>query len=214
MPYLYTQYWRAATFGEPILRPTFYEFEDDDQAFADSDDFMVGNALLVAPVVESGATTRRVYLPTAADGGTEWVDFWTGDYHAGGEHVTVDAPLDRLPLFVRAGAVVAMTDSDDYARLHDEPSRFLCAYPLRNSSASSFESMLYEDDGLSNAYRDGGSTTLRFTLSHAQDAVRLAIAREGGYRLPYDSIRIALPPGETRRLLVEPAGELRWTRVD
>jgi alpha-glucosidase len=202
LPYLYTQYWRAHAFHEPMLRPTFFEFEDDDRAFHDCDDFMVGNALLVAPVVEPGATKRRVYLPTSADGTTEWVDFWTGDYHAGGEHVTVDAPLERLPIFVRAGAVIAMTDSDDFSRLTDEPSRRLALYPLRDPGAAGIESMLYEDDGLTHAHRDGGSTRLTFALTATDASVELAIAREGGYALPYERLRVALPPGDRRALRV------------
>jgi alpha-glucosidase len=202
LPYLYTQYWRAHGFGEPILRPTFYEFEDDDRAFQDCDDFMVGHALLVAPVVEPGATTRRVYLPTSADGTTEWIDFWTGDYHAGGEHVQVDAPLERLPIFVRAGAVIPMTDSDDYSRLTDEPSRRLALYPLRDPAAAGVESILYEDDGATHGHRDGGSTVLRFTLSATDADVALTIMREGGYALPYDRVRVLLPPGDGRRLRV------------
>jgi alpha-glucosidase len=214
LPYLYTQYWRAATFGEPILRPTFYEFEDDDQAFADCDDFMVGNALLVAPVVAPGATERHVYLPTAGDGSTEWVDFHTGEYHAGGENVTVDAPLDRLPMFVRGGAVLPITNSLDFSRLHDEPSRLLCLYPLRNSNAAGFASGLYEDDGLTHAHRDGDWTLFEFATETAADFVRLTIGRTGNFALPYDSFRIALPPGDARRLEVDGNPGVRWDRAD
>ena len=213
MPYLYTQYWRAHAFGEPMLRPTFFEFEDDDQAYADCDDFMLGDALLIAPVVEPGAIKRRVYLPTSADGSTEWVDFWTGDYHAGGEHVTVDAPLDRLPLFVRAGTVLPMTDTTDFSRLHDEPSRFFALYPARNAGAPGSASTLYEDDGLSNRHRGGDHALLRFTLA-GSDPVRLRIEREGSYALPYDSVRIALPPGDVRSLDVDVAFDLAWRRAD
>jgi alpha-glucosidase len=213
MPYLYTQYWRSHRFAEPILRPTFFEFEDDEQAFADCDEFMVGNALLVAPVVAAGETKRHVYLPTDAGGTTEWIDFHTGDYHAGGEHVTVDAPLERLPMFVRAGCVLPITDSASYAKLHDEPSRMFCIYPLRNSSSSAVESELYEDDGLSNDYRNGRFAVLKFTLTHERDAIRLSIKREGSYQLPYDRVRIALPPGEKRKLTVDADAGLKYEIV-
>jgi alpha-glucosidase len=214
MPYLYTQYWRAHRFGEPMLRPTFFEFEDDDQAFADCDEFMVGSALLVAPVVESGATERHVYLPTAADGSTEWIDFHTGEYHAGGEHVTVDAPLDRLPMFVRAGAVLPVTDSDNFTKLHDETSRMLCLYPPRNSTAPELAPMLYEDDGLTFGHRDGDWALLEFAMEPGADAVRLTIRRSGRYSLPYESVRIALPPGDTRRLDVDGNADFRWQRAN
>ena len=210
MPYLYTQYWRAHKFDEPMLRPTFYEFEDDPQAFADCDEFMVGNALLVAPVVEPGATRRRLYLPTRSDGTTEWIDFHTGDYHAGGEHVTVDAPLDRLPLFVRAGAVLPLTDEPDCARLHDETSRRLCVYPLRNSSDAGFASELYEDDGLSLGYRDGNSSLLSFAIGYADRGLKLSVTRSGKFALPYDHLSVVLPPAEKRPLVVEGGDGLKW----
>jgi alpha-glucosidase len=193
-----------------MLRPTFYEFEDDPQAFADCDEFMVGNALLVAPVVEPGATTRRVYLPTRADGATEWVDFHTGDYHTGGEHVSVDAPLERLPLFVRAGAVLALTDNVDCSLLHDEPSRRLCVYPLRNSPAADFASDLYEDDGLSLDYRNGKSSVLSFAVTYADAGLKLAVERSGKFELPYEHVRVLLPPAEKRPLVVEGGDGLKW----
>ena len=122
MPYLYTLYRRAHERGEPILRPLCYEFEHDPRAYADCDDFMFGPQLLVANVVERGARERRVYLPTCDAG---WYDFYTGEHHAGGRDIVVPAPLDHIPLFARAGAIIPMTGRDDFAMLHDEPSRQL-----------------------------------------------------------------------------------------
>ena len=122
MPYLYTLYRRAHERGEPILRPLCYEFEHDPRAYADCDDFMFGPQLLVANVVERGARERRVYLPTCDAG---WYDFYTGEHHAGGRDIVVPAPLDHIPLFARAGAIIPMTGRDDFALLHDEPSRQL-----------------------------------------------------------------------------------------
>ena len=100
MPYLYSLYWRASQFGEPILRPIFYEFERDPLAFEDCDDFMFGPNLLVASVVEPGQRVRRVYLPR---GPSDWLDFWTGQRHRAGTAVDLAAPLDRIPLLVPAG---------------------------------------------------------------------------------------------------------------
>ena len=101
MPYLWSLFERAHTHHEPIIRPTFYDFPDDEQCFADCDDFMLGDALLVAPVVEQGATTRRVYLP---QGPQAWFDFASGERFAAGQVHEVDAPLGTLPLFARFGS--------------------------------------------------------------------------------------------------------------
>ncbi|AVT03480.1 glycoside hydrolase family 31 protein [Paracidovorax avenae] len=105
IPYMWSLFERASARHEPIIRPTFYDFPEDANCFEDSDDFMLGDALLAAPVVEPGATTRRVYLP-ALPGGAHWFDFETREAFASGQWHTVPAPLDRLPLFARAGASI------------------------------------------------------------------------------------------------------------
>lgn len=213
LPYLYTQYWRAHRFGEPILRPTFFEFEDDPKAFEDCDEFMVGNTLLVAPVVVSGAREREVYLPGHADGGTEWVDFHTGEYHRGAQSVVLDAPLDRLPLLVRAGTILPMTDSIDFSRLHDEPSRLLRVFPQRIGAepTAASGSDLYEDDGLTAGHATDHWTLLSFRLSQDESGLRLAVARSGRFDLPYQGGRIELPPGEMRPIHIDMAAGLHWT---
>jgi alpha-glucosidase len=124
LPYLWQLFEQASALHQPILRPTFYEFPDDEACFADSDDFMVGDALLVAPVVQAGDTTRRVYLPV---GPAAWYDFDSGERFAAGQWHTVPAPLGRLPLFARAGAAIPLAGGTpggpgQASRLrHDDP---------------------------------------------------------------------------------------------
>jgi alpha-glucosidase len=100
MPYLQTCFERATLHQEPIIRPTFYDFPDDEACFADSDDFMLGSKYLVAPVVAQGAVERRVYLPQLKPGEV-WTDHDSGVHLASGQWHTVAAPLAKLPLFVR-----------------------------------------------------------------------------------------------------------------
>jgi alpha-glucosidase len=201
LPYLYTLYWRAARFGEPMLRPIFYEFDDDPRAYADSDDFMLGPNLLVASVVEPGQRERSVYLPLAAGG---WVDFWTGKHVAAGRVHAAPAPLERIPLFVPAGAMIPTTDTADMTRLHDEPSRVLRVFPGRDRGASTFT--LYEDDGLSHRYRAGDFAEIECTLEWTTRTVRVHACKHGGFVLPYEALRVALAPGEKRRLDVRGEG--------
>jgi alpha-glucosidase len=100
MPYLLDCFERASSHHEPIIRPTFYDFPDDEECFKDGDDFMLGSQYLVAPVVVEGARTRRVYLPNLP-AGEVWHDFESGEVFAAGQYHTVDAPLAKLPLFIR-----------------------------------------------------------------------------------------------------------------
>jgi alpha-glucosidase len=118
LPYLWQLFEQASARGEPIVRPTFYSFPDDEACYADSDDFLLGGDVLVAPVVLQGATTRRVYLPR---GPRAWIDFATGQSHAAGTTVDIPAPLERLPLFVRAGSVLPLADSGGRVPTHDDP---------------------------------------------------------------------------------------------
>ncbi len=124
LPYLWQLFEQASALHQPILRPTFFEFPDDEACFADCDDFMLGDALLVAPVVQAGDTTRRVYLPA---GPSAWYDFDTGERFDAGQWHTVTAPLARLPLFARAGAVIPLASGSPEVngqavrRRHDDP---------------------------------------------------------------------------------------------
>ena len=106
LPYLWQCFEAASERHVPILRPTFFNFPDDEACLADCDDFMLGEALLAAPVVEAGARKRRVYLPTLPQG--QWTCFHTRVKLPGGQCHEVAAPLDRLPLFVKPGVEVPL----------------------------------------------------------------------------------------------------------
>jgi alpha-glucosidase len=201
MPYLYTLYRRAAENGEPMLRPLFYEFDDDPRAFADCDDFMLGPYLLVANVLDPGQRERRVYLPRGVEG---WYDFHTGAYHRPGAEIVVEAPLNHIPLFAPAGALIPMTRGDDFGRLHDEPSRHLRVFPAQGTSNPTFQ--LYEDDGISTGYRDGDYAEVRFDLKTSSTAIVLEAYVMGRFALPYREITVELPANERRPLTLHGEG--------
>ena len=105
-PYLYDAVHQAAATGMPVIRPMALAFQDDVEAARHIYQYMYGPDLLVAPMYRSG-TRRSVYLPPGA-----WVDYWTGDRHEGPVQIEVDAPLARMPLFVRAGAILPLLPGD------------------------------------------------------------------------------------------------------
>ncbi len=102
LPYLYTLFREHERSGQPVMRPLWYEFPDDKQTYLIDDEYMVGSDILIAPVVKQGMATRGIYLPQ----GAEWVDWWSGDRIESGKVHYLKTPLDRLPIFVRAGAVI------------------------------------------------------------------------------------------------------------
>ena len=121
LPYMWQCFEQACAAHTPIIRPTFYNFPDDEVCLQDSDDFMLGAELLVAPVVEAGATKRTVYLPQLP-AGQRWFDFYTRQVYAAGQSHVVDAPLAHLPLFVREGAQIAVASPrSGQTPRHDDP---------------------------------------------------------------------------------------------
>ena len=106
LPYLYTLFWEAHQHATPILRPLLYEFPDDEQTYAMSDQMMLGPYVMAAPVYQAGCETRQVYLPAG-----RWTDYWTDEIFMGPRTLTVKTPLAHMPLFVRAGACLPSTQA-------------------------------------------------------------------------------------------------------
>jgi alpha-glucosidase len=179
LPYLYSVFAQCHEYGWPIARPLFMA-EPDNPAVRDLDDsYLVGDALLVAPVLQAGAVRRSVYLPAG-----EWYDFWTNERLDGGQTIEVPAPLERLPLFVRAGAVLPMWPEMQYVNPQAVQSLLYRVYP------GEFETVLYEDDGEGFAYKDGDYRWVYVTCGW--DESKLVIDRRiaGRYTPPYQSLRL------------------------
>jgi alpha-D-xyloside xylohydrolase len=132
---------------------------------------MFGPALLVSPVLTEGATQRTFYLPGV---GARWYDFWTGLHDVGGATVIVDAPLDRIPLEVRAGSILPLGPVIEYAGQATDPIE-LRVYPGADADFT-----LYEDEGDSYRYERGAHSTVAL---HWDDATRMLTigARQGSY---------------------------------
>lgn len=105
-PYVMEQMQTAHVDGIPPMRPLFLEFPSDQRTYEVDTEYLFGPELLVAPVLEPGGRSRAVYLPA----GSNWTDAWTGAAYDGGQTIEVDAPLDRIPLFLRDGARLPILD--------------------------------------------------------------------------------------------------------
>ncbi|WP_404336947.1 TIM-barrel domain-containing protein [Sphingomonas sp. MMS12-HWE2-04] len=149
IPYLYALGYQTYRTNAPFMRGLFMDFPNDPNVADMGDEYMFGPAFLVAPVTEQGVTSRKVYLPQGAD----WYDYWTNEKHAGGQWVTADAPIDRIPLFVRAGSIVPMGAQVPNTSVR-QPLESIRVYPGRDASFT-----LFDDDGVTNAYRKGAGKT-------------------------------------------------------
>jgi alpha-glucosidase len=142
LPYLYTLFHAAHARGTPIARPVFFADPRDARLRAIDDQFLLGDALLVAPVVTPGARERSVVLPR----GAQWYRF---DARAGVEtadHALVDAPLGRTPVFARAGSIVTLCGGGEHTEAAWASERLLFAFPETREGRGRAETVLYEDD--------------------------------------------------------------------
>ncbi|MDI1337146.1 MAG: glycoside hydrolase family 31 protein [Lacunisphaera sp.] len=204
LPFLYTTLEEAHRTGVPLFRPLLLEFQQDYTALNLDDQFMVGAALLAAPVVRDNERARDVYLPAG-----RWYDYWTGAaLDATGDLRRVDAPLERMPLFVRGGSIVPSTIAMNHTGEKPwNPLRF-DVWPDANGAATG---SLYEDDGASPAYLQGAFR--RTTLSLA--AGRLTFGVEGDYRPPARNFEVFLHQAPAvREVLLDgrPLDTANWGR--
>ena len=172
IPYIYALAYEASQTGLAYIRPLILDHPEDPQCFDRSREFMFGDDLLVAPVTDEGARQWSVYLPAG-----RWTDFWTGEILEGGRSHLVDAPLERIPLFVRAGAIIPTGPVVQHLNGYAPERIELMINPGANSSFT-----LYEDDGETNKYRDGQSARTRFTLRDSGAGFELRIESPEGDR--------------------------------
>lgn len=197
MPYIYNIFWLSHKELEPILRPTFLDHENDANTYAETDDYLFGKDLLIASVVEKGQRQREVYLPQNNAG---WYDFYGQTYYQAGQTIHVGAPLERIPLFVKAGAVIPMSGRMAYSNPQADTIRELAIYPLKQSGE--IQTSIYDDDGLTYGYKNGEYLQLNITLRSTQKAVYLDIQKQGHWKPAYQVIKLTLPTNETRQLIV------------
>jgi alpha-glucosidase (family GH31 glycosyl hydrolase) len=149
MPYTYTLAWQAHRSGLSLMRPLVLNYPDDPQVWELASEFLWGDDILVAPVTRGGVTHWPVYLPKGV-----WHDFWTNEVFRGPLWVSAPAPLDRLPLFVRSGAILPLGPVTQHWDGRLPADMTILVYPEGRSSFT-----LYEDDGETNSYRTGGGSS-------------------------------------------------------
>jgi alpha-glucosidase len=172
LPYLYTLFWESSQRGVPVLRPLLYHFPDDPDTYQIHDQVLLGAWLLAAPVYQPGRTHRQVYLPKG-----HWYDWWSEAPIDGPAHLLADAPLERMPIYVRAGAIIPSGPDLRYAEELPLDPLTLDIFPGAGGLT------LYEDDGNSFDYESGVFCTTSYRQRVHNGHITLTIGeRTGDYR--------------------------------
>ncbi len=171
LPYTYSLAWRVTHEDYTLQRPLVMDFPDDLRVRNIDDQFLFGPSLLVNPVTVEGATERLLYLPPAP----AWYDFWTGARLKGGRQILAEAPLDRIPLYVPAGAILPLGPPVEYAGQQPDAPIELRLYPGADGDFT-----LYSDAGDGYAYEKGAHATVALHWDDRARTLRLA-GRQGSY---------------------------------
>lgn len=183
LPYIYSCAAAVTLRNQTMLRSLLFDFAADQRCRGISDCFMLGKALLVCPVtkpmyygpnstpLENVPKTRTVYLPSGCD----WIDFWTNRRYGGGTELCCDAPLERIPLFVRAGSILPLSEELEYADQQGGRVSCLQVYPGADGSF-----VLYNDEGDGYSYEQGNYSAVPLTYCHGQQSLSFGAA-QGSY---------------------------------
>jgi alpha-glucosidase/alpha-D-xyloside xylohydrolase len=188
LPYLYSAVRECATTGMPIMRALWLHYPDDPKAVECGDEYLWGKNLLVAPVVEKGATTRRVYLPRGG-----WYDFWTHELLEGGREISRAVDLETMPLFVRAGSILPLGPVKQFTGEKVDEPLSVSIYPGADA-----DFLLYEDDGTSFNYRKGEWMGIQMAWNDARRTLSVRLSPSSRMLPPRQRV-IAVQLAETTR---------------
>ena len=199
LPYLYTLFEECHRTGAPILRPLLFEYPEDETTYNADDEFLLGSALLVAPITRPGIEHRHVYLPQGT-----WFHYWTGGRFDGPAHVLAHAPLGEPALYVRANTVIPMWPEMNHVGERPADPLTLLLYPAEGAS----ESVLYEDAGNGFGYERGEYARRRVVCEATDDGVSIRFGeREGSFVPERSSVNLEFRGVGTRPQNVSANGE-------
>ena len=171
LPYIYSEAWQVTKNGSTMMRPMVMDFNGDTTAVNREYQYMFGKALLVAPITEPGISEWNVYLPKSV----AWYDFWTGKRFNGGQTIKTDAPLNKIPLFVKAGSIIPIGKLIQYT---GEKSADTLEIRVYKGADGKFD--LYEDEGDNYNYEKGKYTIISFKWDDKRQSLTIS-DRQGKY---------------------------------
>jgi len=170
LPYIYSEAWQIKKNGSTMMRPLVMDFREDATATDQPFEYLFGKSILVAPVTEPGVNEWNVYLPKSAS----WFDFWTGKQFKGGQIITTSAPLNIIPLFVRAGSIIPMGPFIQYSTEKSDP------VEIRIYPGADGEFTLYEDENDNYNYEKGLYSIITFSWNDSKKVLTIS-DRKGSF---------------------------------
>ncbi|MBN1302055.1 MAG: glycoside hydrolase family 31 protein [Melioribacteraceae bacterium] len=180
LPYIYNEFRNSSITGLPVMRPMFLEFQNDSECYKTEANFqyMFGSSMLVAPVIDEKAEFKKLYLPEG-----RWFDWWSGEVVEGGDWIIVDAPIWKLPIYIREGGVIPLQKAQNY--VGEMPVEEL-AFKILPADEAVYS--LYEDDGSTMQFTNNSFSLTEITLNDDGEKVSLYLNTEmKEYQLPYSS---------------------------
>lgn len=175
IPYLYSHQYAMHKTGKPMMRALVLDNQEDSNVYEITDQYMLGESIMVCPVTNKGAQTRTVYLPKG-----NWINYWTGEEHQGKQHISVLCPIEQTPIFIKGGAIIPTQEPINYVGEKEITNISLDIYP---SGKSSFT--LYDDDGKSLTYQEGNFATTLINVVDTNTETKISINNPiGEFKLP------------------------------
>ncbi len=168
MPYIYSEACKVTRDGSVVMSPLAYQYPADKKVWNVGDQFMFGESIMVAPVTEFGARKREVYLPEG-----EWFNLWNDQKIKGGKLIVADAPLDEMPLYIKAGSIIPYAAKVQYAAEPTSEPTVLKVYPGKDA-----QFVLYYDDNTSYKYEQGSYSEITVSYDAANGSVTLATPQD------------------------------------
>ncbi|MBI3549860.1 MAG: glycoside hydrolase family 31 protein [Elusimicrobia bacterium] len=202
LPYIYTRMEETSRTGVPLMRPMFLEFPKDGSLAGNGDQFMFGGALLVAPKIVEFSGPYEVRLPEG-----DWYDYWTGEKRHGGQTISVDPPLDALPVFVRGGTVLPRQPVVQH--VGETP---LGPLELRVYPGADCRGDVYMDDGETFAYKKGDALRAAFSCDAQPERLDVTLsAPEGSFKPELKSVQVvAYGVSKAREVAIDGKAATQW----
>tara|TARA_R110002051_G_scaffold117009_3_gene190623 strand:- start:3309 stop:5753 length:2445 start_codon:yes stop_codon:yes gene_type:complete len=174
IPYLYSASYEMHTTGKPLMRALVLEYQEDENVYDITDQYLLGNSLMICPVTTKGAQTRVVYLPEG-----KWINYWTGEYYTGKQHINVVCPIDQMPIFIKSGAILPTQEVLNYIGEKEIGTINLEIYPEKESDFT-----LYDDDGKSLNYQEGDFSETLTEVNDTDSTTEITIHEpKGNYKI-------------------------------